>query len=64
MIYKLIKLLLKYVSTKEKLLLADILVDDVVRSEDYHINDVIAERIIVNVIKSTGNKVTSFIVKD
>lgn len=48
----------------KKLQLADMLIDEVVKSTDYSINNTIAERIVVNVIKSTGNRVSSFIVKD
>lgn len=62
--YSLILFIIKFIPMSKKLQLADMLIDEVVKSTDYSINNTIAERIVVNVIKSTGNRVSSFIVKD
>jgi hypothetical protein len=56
--------MLKFIPIKDKLLLADSLIYEVVKSKDCSVNNAIAERIVVNIIKSSGNKVTSFMVAD
>ncbi len=40
------------------------LLDEVLSSKDTAIDNTTAERIITNTIKSVGNKVTAFVVKD
>ena len=63
-IIKFIKWLLKKITRQEQIIVAyDILVDILV-SKDYRINNVMAEKIIETVIKSKGNKVIEFILKD
>ena len=52
------------ISDKNKVVLADVLLGDILNSPDHSIGGVMAEKIIGKVIKSTGNNVTSFIVKD
>jgi hypothetical protein len=52
------------ISDKNKVVLADVLLGDVLKSTEHSIGGVMAERIIGKVIKSTGNNVTSFMVQE
>ena len=64
MIRKLIIWMIGMLSNADKLVLADILLTDVLKSKDATITNEYAERIITTVIKSQGNKIQEFIVKD
>lgn len=56
--------LLKFVDAGTKLEIADMLLTDVLGSKTHTINNEYAEHIITTVIKSQGNKIQEFIVKD
>jgi Ca2+-binding EF-hand superfamily protein len=61
---KVIKWLIRRRKRQEQIVIAyDILVD-ILKSKDYHISNPMAEKIIETVIKSNGNKVIEFILKD
>ena len=61
---KFIKWLIRKCKRQTQVTLAyDILVG-ILKSEDYHINYVMAEKIIETVIKSNGNKVVEFTLRD
>lgn len=53
-----------FMPDQSKLYIADKLLGDVLGSKVYAITPEYAEKIITKVIKSGGNKVTDFIVKD
>jgi hypothetical protein len=56
--------LLNFLDYGTKLELADRLLTEVLESNTYTINNIYAEHIITTVIKSKGNKIQEFIVKD
>ena len=61
---KLIMWLMTFISDGDKLIIADMLLTDVLKSKKATIDNVYAEKIITTVIKSQGNKIQEFIVKD
>jgi hypothetical protein len=56
--------LLSFLDDGVKLELADQLLTEVLESNTHTINNVYAEHIITTIIKSQGNKIKEFIVKD
>ena len=64
MVNWLCRFFLKRVSRAEQVLIAKGIVEEIQMSKDYAINDVVAEKIIEAVVKSSGNKITDFIVAD
>jgi hypothetical protein len=56
--------LLSFLDDGVKLELADQLLTEVLESNTHTINNVYAEHIITTIIKSQGNKIQEFIVKD
>jgi len=59
-----IKWLLKGLSGKDKVLIAEIALNHVLDSKKDSISNSMAERLITTIIKSSGNKIVSFIIKD
>lgn len=61
---KLILWLMKFVSDQDKLIIADRCLKDVQTSKYYAIPNTMAESLMRSIIKSNGNKIVDFIVKD
>jgi len=61
---KLVRWLMKKMAFTTKVELANDLLLDVLNSKGYSISNIYAQSIIETVIKSSGNKVTDFIIKD
>lgn len=62
--YKVVRWLAKRLDSKNKVELAEVMLKDVQESEDYSIKSAKAEVILETVIKSNGNKITDFILRD
>jgi len=58
------KFALKRTSRQFQILLAKYIVEDIQGCTDYSIGNTVAEKIIEAVVKSSGNKVTAFVLKD
>lgn len=55
---------MKFVSDQDKLIIADRCLKDVQTSKYYAIPNTMAESLMRSIIKSNGNKIVDFIVKD
>lgn len=64
MLFKLVMWLVGFMSDQDKLKVADLTLSEVLASKYYNITPEYAEKIITTVIKSNGNKITDFIVRD
>ena len=58
------KFALKRTGRQFQILLAKDIVEDIQGCTDYSIGNAVAEKIIEAVVKSSGNKVTAFVLKD
>lgn len=64
MVYKLILWLLKFTSREQQKAITLGILDSILRSKDSSIDKQFAEMVVEKCIRSTGNKITAFIVKD
>lgn len=61
---KLCRYFLEKASRDVQIAIARDVLEDIQKSTDYSINNAVSEKIIEAVIKSSGNKITAFILKD
>jgi len=58
------KFALKRTSREFQLTLAKDITEEIQASSDYRINNVMAEKMLEAIVKSSGNKITDFILRD